>query len=299
MPRTFVIGTRGSALALRQVEIVAAALRSRHADLRFEVREIRTEGDRSSAPLSAIGGLGVFTKAIEDALLAREVDLAVHSLKDLPADLTPGLALAAIPARADPRDALVTRNGSGLDALPPGARIGTGAGRRAVQLRALRPDAVPEEIRGNVDTRIRKVREGQYDGAVLAAAGLDRLGLLHEAAQVFSVAEMLPAVGQAALAVQTRADDDEARALAAAIDDAQARVAVTAERAFLRTLGAGCRLPVAGYATVEQEALRLRALVATDDGRLVRADERATSDEAEALGERVGRALLAESAARA
>ena len=299
MPRTFVIGTRGSALALQQVEIVAAALRSRHADLRFEVREIRTEGDRSSAPLSAIGGLGVFTKAIEDALLAREVDLAVHSLKDLPADLTPGLALAAIPARADPRDALVTRNGSGLDALPPGARIGTGAGRRAVQLRALRPDAVPEEIRGNVDTRIRKVREGQYDGAVLAAAGLDRLGLLHEAAQVFSVAEMLPAVGQAALAVQTRADDDEARALAAAIDDAQARVAVTAERAFLRTLGAGCRLPVAGYATVEQEALRLRALVATDDGRLVRADERATSDEAEALGERVGRALLAESAARA
>jgi hydroxymethylbilane synthase len=299
MPRTFVIGTRGSALALRQVEIVAAALRSRHADLRFEVREIRTEGDRSSAPLSAIGGLGVFTKAIEDALLAREVDLAVHSLKDLPADLTPGLALAAIPARADPRDALVTRNGSALDALPPGARIGTGAGRRAVQLRALRPDAVPEEIRGNVDTRIRKVREGQYDGAVLAAAGLDRLGLLHEAAQVFSVEEMLPAVGQAALAVQTRADDDEARALAAAIDDAQARVAVTAERAFLRTLGAGCRLPVAGYATVEQDALRLRALVASDDGRLVRADERATPDEAEALGERVGRALLAEWAARA
>ncbi|MHB8514925.1 MAG: hydroxymethylbilane synthase, partial [Dehalococcoidia bacterium] len=177
MTRAFVIGTRGSRLALCQVELVAEALRAAVPGVSLDVREIRTEGDTSSAPLSAIGGLGVFTKAIEDALLAREVDIAVHSLKDLPTELPDGLSIAALPPRADVRDALVTRAGRALDALPAGARIGTGAGRRAVQLLRLRADIEPAEIRGNVDTRIRKVEDGAYDGAVLAMAGLLRLGL--------------------------------------------------------------------------------------------------------------------------
>jgi len=198
MARTFVIGTRGSRLALRQVEMVVDMLRAAAPDVAIDVREIKTEGDRSSAPLSQIGGLGVFTKAIEDALLAETVDIAVHSLKDLPPELPSGLTIGAVPIRGDVRDALVTTQGANLADLPAGARIGTGSGRRAVQLRILRDDVQPVEIRGNVDTRIRKVKSGEYDGAVLAMAGLERLALLDEVAQVFETDEMTPAVGQAA-----------------------------------------------------------------------------------------------------
>jgi hydroxymethylbilane synthase len=249
--RTFVAGTRGSRLALRQTELVLDALRAAHAGVRIDVREIKTEGDRSAAPLSEIGGLGVFTKAIEDALLAREIDIAVHSLKDLPPRITPRTTIAAVPPRADPRDALVTADGRKLADLPSGARIGTGSERRAVQLRALRPDVEPVQIRGNVDTRIRKVDAGEYDGAVLAMAGLERLGLAARAAQVFEIDEMIPAVGQGALAVQVREDDADALALVRAIDDGATRIAVEAERAFLERLGAGCRLPVGAFAFVK------------------------------------------------
>jgi hydroxymethylbilane synthase len=245
--RTFVIGTRGSRLALRQTEIVSELLRAAHAGVAIEVREIKTEGDRSSAPLSVIGGTGVFTKAIEDALLARECDIAVHSLKDLPPAIADGLALAAVPERGDVRDALVTRDGRPLADLPAGARIGTGSARRAVQLREMRADLRPDEIRGNVDTRIRKVDDGEYDAAVLALAGLQRLGLEGRAAQIFSPHEMTPAVGQAALGVEARADDDETLELLRAIEHAPSRAAVTAERAFLARLGAGCRLPVGAW----------------------------------------------------
>ena len=175
--RTFIVGTRGSRLALAQTGLVVDALRAAHPDARFEVREITTQGDRDTKPLSEIGGQGVFTKAIEDALLRNEIDIAVHSMKDLPPRLTDGLTIAAVPKRGDPRDALVTNDGRKLADLPPGARIGTGSARRAVQLKALRPDVEPVEIRGNVDTRIRKVDEGQYDAIVVAMAGLERLGL--------------------------------------------------------------------------------------------------------------------------
>jgi hydroxymethylbilane synthase len=265
--RPLVIGARGSALSLRQVEIVRDALRAAHgAAIAIDVREIKTEGDRSARPLSEIGGLGVFTKAIEDTLLAGDIDIAVHSLKDLPPALTPGLTLAAIPPRADVRDALITRDGRSLAELRAGARIGTGSERRAVQIKALRADIESAEIRGNVPTRIAKVDAGDFDGAVLAMAGLERLGLAARASQVFTLDEMTPAVGQGALAVEVRTDDAEAIAFVGAIDDAVTRAAVTAERAFLARLGAGCRMPVGAHATLAGANLTLRAMIGGDAG---------------------------------
>jgi hydroxymethylbilane synthase len=289
--RTLVIGTRGSRLALRQVEMVQQMLRAAHPSIALDVREIKTEGDRSAAPLSEIGGLGVFTKAIEDALLAGEIDVAVHSLKDLPPALTPGLTLAAIPERGDVRDALVTRDGRTLAELPSGARIGTGSERRAVQLKALRSDVETVEIRGNVDTRIRKVEAGEYHGAVLAMVGLERLGVEAKAAQVFNTYEMVPAVGQAALAVQTREDDDEAIELIRAVDHADTRAAVTSERAFLERLGAGCRMPVGAYAQIRDGELALDAIIGID-GAIERASGRAPIEDAAALGESIASSLM-------
>jgi hydroxymethylbilane synthase len=291
MSRTFVIGARGSKLSLRQVELVSDALRAAHPDLSLEVREIRTEGDRSTAPLAEIGGLGVFTKAIEDALLAREADIAVHSLKDLPTQLAEGLTIAAVLPRADVHDALVTRDGIPLADLPPGARIGTGSGRRAVLLRALRPDVETAEIRGNVDTRIRKVESHEYDGAVLALAGLERLGRADKAAHVFSVDEMLPAVGQGALAVQVRADDAETLALASPIDDPATRACVDAERAYLARLGGGCRQPVGACAVIDRDQLWLRVMIAYGE-RIARAEVRGNPGDATQLGTRAAEMVL-------
>ena len=267
MTRTFTVGARGSALSLRQVEIVTAALRVAQPAMLIDVREIKTEGDVSRAPLSEIGGTGVFTKAIEDALLARTIDIAVHSLKDLPPLLAHGLVLGAIPERGDVRDALIARGGMRLEQLPAGARIGTGSERRSAQLLALRPDVVPVAIRGNVPTRIAKVASGEYDAAVLAVAGLERLGLMTNATQVFSIDEMMPAVGQAALGVEVRADDIEALELVSTIDHAETRAAVTAERMFLERLGAGCRMPVGAYAASDVDGrLWLRTFVVGEDG---------------------------------
>jgi len=297
MKRTFVIGARGSKLSLTQVELVSRALRAAHPDVQLEVREIHTEGDRSTAPLSQIGGLGVFTKAIEDALLAGDADIAVHSLKDLPAALAPGLLLAAVPERADPRDALISRGGVSLRDLPAGARIGTGSGRRAVQIKAMRPDVETAEIRGNVDTRIRKVESGEYDAAVLAMAGLTRLGLQDKASQVFSIDEVLPAVGQAALALETRGDDAETLALVRAIDDAATHAAVEAERAYLQRLGGGCRLPVGAYATADGPDLVLRVMIAGAE-RVIGAEVRGPATDPAGLGTRAAEDVLAQGAAR-
>ncbi len=300
--RTYTIGTRASRLALRQVELVRAALSAATPGIEIAVREIHTEGDRSMAPLSAIGGLGVFTKAVEDALLAGTIDIAVHSLKDLPTELAPGLTIGATPARADVRDVLVTRDGRTLDALDAGARIGTGAGRRAVQLRALRDDIEPAEIRGNVDTRIRKVDQSEYDGAVLAMAGLDRLSLTERAAQVFSIDEMLPAVGQGAMAIEVRADDTDAREVVERIEAQDTRAAVEAERSFLRRLGGGCRLPVGAYAAVEDGRLHLRGMIASanadagSSAQIFRGEVRGPIADPETLGAELADELLAQGA---
>ena len=263
--RPLKLGTRGSALARRQAEIVIETL----AGATIELVIVQTEGDRrTETSLEEIGGEGVFVKDIERRLLTGEIDLAVHNLKDMPARDPEGLVIGAVLPRADARDALVAHDGLTLEQLPVDARVGTDSRRRATQLLAMRPDLRIESIRGNVDTRIAKVASGEYDAAVLAVAGLARLGILERASQAFTAEEMLPACGQGILAVQCRAGDDEVLEALRAIDDAPTRAAADAERAFLRRLGAGCRLPVGAYAEVTGDNLLIRAFVADDAGRV-------------------------------
>jgi hydroxymethylbilane synthase len=300
--RKFVVGTRGSRLALRQTEIASEALTAANPGLSLEPRTIQTEGDRSTTSLREIGGRGVFVIEIEEALLRGDIDIAVHSLKDLPSTETGGLTIAACLPREDPRDVLVTRNGARLADLPPGAVIGTGSQRRGCQVLALRPDLVIKDIRGNVDTRIRKVQDGDYDGVVLAAAGLARLGWLDRASQVFEPEEMLPSVGQAILAVQVRSDDAEALAIASATDNPSSRAAAAAERAFERRLGAGCTNAIAAYATIGRgpstgrAPLLLRGLVGEERGRLLKGEMSGVASEAEMLGVRLAEYLIAQGA---
>ncbi len=293
------VGSRGSQLALRQTEEVVAALRVLHPGREFSVCAVRTEGDRRArASLSRIGGQGVFVRELEARLAAGEVDLAVHSLKDVPTELASGLTLAAVPARGDPRDALVSRGGVVLAELPAGARVGTGSARRAAQARASRPDLECVDMRGNVDTRLRRVREGSVDAVIVAAAGLARLGRLGEAAEVLEPEVMLPAAGQGALAVEARADDGELCRLVAPLEDRKARAEAEAERAFLRRLGGGCRLPVGALGEVEGPTLRLRAFVGDGRGeRVLREEMSGRLEEAEALGTRLGERLLSMGAA--
>lgn len=287
---------------MRQTEIASAALTEANRGLILEPRTIQTEGDRVTTSLREIGGRGVFVTEIEEALLRGEIDIAVHSLKDLPSTETGGLTIAACLPREDPRDVLVTRDGARLADLAPGAVIGTGSQRRGCQVLALRPDLVIKDIRGNVDTRIRKVQDGDYDGTVLAAAGLIRLGWLDRASQVFQPEEILPSVGQAILAVQVRSDDAEALAIASAADNAASRAAATAERAFERRLGAGCTNAIAAYATIgrgpspDRAPLLLRGLVGEERGRLLKGEMSGVASEAEMLGVRLAEYLIAQGA---
>jgi hydroxymethylbilane synthase len=292
------VGTRGSPLARRQTDAVLAALKRRYPDRRFEPRPLRTSGDRRTrAPLDRLGGVGVFVKELESALLAGEIDMAVHSLKDVPTAVPEGLTIAAVAGREDPRDALVSRSGAKLTELPPGARVGTGSPRRACQLRALRPDIEVVGIRGNVDTRLRKVEAGEVEAVVMAAAALARMGWLDRASEVLSFDVMLPAPGQGALAVEIRSDDDAAREMASAIDDGDSHHAATAERAFLRRLGGGCAVPIAALGSMDGGRLRLRGLVGDAMGRrILRADIQGPADDAEALGVRLAERLLSEGA---
>jgi hydroxymethylbilane synthase len=295
-----VIGTRGSALARWQADHVAAELARAHPGLAVEQKIIVTEGDRfQSGPVIEIGGKGVWVKEIEAALLAGEIDLAVHSLKDVPAELAPGLALVAIPPRADARDALVSRSGQPLAALPPGARVGTSSLRRVCQLRAVRPDLALEVLRGNVDTRLRKVADGVVDAAILACAGLDRLGLSGRITERLDEARMIPAIGQGALAIEARAEDARTRTLCAALVDPASAKAVEAERALLARLGGGCRTPVAGYARIAGDRIALRALVGRPDAsEILREELEGPAAEAGALGTAIADRLLARGAAR-
>jgi hydroxymethylbilane synthase len=289
------IGSRGSQLALWQANWIQAQLASRGRECR--IRVIRTTGDRiSGVPLPQVGAKGMFTKEIEEALLNGSIDLAVHSLKDLPVDLPPGLTLAAIPEREDPRDVLVGRR---LDELAPAAKVGTSSLRREAQLRAARPDLAIEPVRGNVDTRLRKLAAGQFDAIVLAAAGLRRLGLAEHIAEVLDPGVMCPAVGQGALAVETRADGGAAWEVCSALDHAGTRAAITAERAVLAALGGGCQVPVGANATVEDGQLSLRAVVISPDGStLVRQEDRGSVADAARIGKETGARLLAAGARR-
>jgi len=293
------IGTRPSALAMAQTGIIADRLHA--AGHECELVEISTSGDRSSAPVAELG-VGVFVSALRDALACGEVDVAVHSYKDLPTAPDPRLLLAAVPAREDPRDALVARDGLVLGELPPGSRIGTGSPRRIAQLDALGLGLDVVAIRGNVDTRVGKVASGELDGVVVAAAGLSRLGRLAEATELLDPLQMLSAPAQGALAVECRAADLElGRALAAALDDAPTRAAVVAERAVLATLEAGCSAPVGALADVVSDLdddgkvvdrLSLRAVVGTIDGALLRASVTGDMDDAEKLGAALAAELL-------
>ncbi|MFP4057361.1 MAG: hydroxymethylbilane synthase [Candidatus Brocadiia bacterium] len=261
------IGSRGSKLALAQARRVGEALAAAHPGLAWSLVEIGTKGDRlGSKAIPEIGGKGLFTLAIGRALLAGSIDLAVHSLKDLPTETHPRLAVRAVPERAPANDALLSATGAGLAELPRGARVGTSSPRRAAQLRHVRPDLRPVPIRGNLDTRIRKLREGGYEAIVVALAGLVRLGLAGTESEVLSLEAMVPAPGQGALAVEARAEDRRAARLAAAVDHGPTAAATAAERHLLQALGGGCSLPLGAYASVAGEALRLRAVVLAPDG---------------------------------
>jgi hydroxymethylbilane synthase len=283
------IGSRGSQLALWQARWVAARLNELGHECRIEV--IRTTGDKiTDVPLAKVGTKGLFTKEIEEALLAGAADLAVHSLKDLPTELPPGLKLAAIPEREDPRDAVVGRR---LTQLHQGARVGTSSLRRSAQLLALRPDLIVEPLRGNLDTRLRKVSEGQYDAIVLAAAGLKRLGWADRIAEILEPETMCPAVGQGALAIETRDGDGAVRAATAALDHPPTSIAVTAERAVLAGLGGGCQVPLGAYAMVSGDRIHLRAAITSADGTiLIRRETEGPAAEPERLGAELVRELL-------
>ncbi len=290
------LGTRGSALALRQSSLVAAAIERLGRPV--ELVTIRTSGDVATGSLAALGGKGLFVKEIEEALLWNRIDLAVHSLKDMPAALPQGLEIVATPARADARDVLVSVAGVGVARLPPGTRIGTSSLRRRAQLHALRPDLAVVDMRGNVDTRLRKLASAEVDAILLAAAGLERLGLTPPGLVALDPRTFVPAIGQGILALEARADDGAVRALVAALDHAPTRAAAAAERAFLASIGGDCHTPLAAYAVVHGGWLRMEAIVASVDGREIVGDtlEGAVGMAAD-VGARLAAALLTRGAA--
>jgi hydroxymethylbilane synthase len=288
------IGTRGSLLALTQSGFIQRRIEEAWPDVKVELTVIKTTGDKiQDVPLAKVGGKGLFVKEIEEALLAREVDLAVHSMKDVPAVLPGGLIIGVVPAREDPRDVLVTHKGSGLTDLPPAARVGSSSLRRAAQIRAHRPDILVENLRGNLDTRLRKLDDGMYDAIVLAAAGLHRMGWQDRITAYLEVEDFLPAVGQGALGLELREDDHEVRELLAPLHDQETSIAVQAERSFLETLEGGCQVPIGGHARAVGDRLELTGLVASVDGsKIFRITRTAPRDEAVRLGIQVAGELL-------
>ncbi len=291
------IGSRGSQLALWQANHIAALLRARGHEVEIEI--IHTTGDKiTDVPLAQVGakgglGKGIFTKEIEEALAAGRVDLAVHSLKDLPTELPPGFEIAAITEREDPRDAFCSRQYSKIKELPQGARVGTSSLRRQAQLKAIRPDLDIHPLRGNVDTRLRKLEQGEYDAIILASAGLKRLGKTELMKYVIPAETMCPAAGQGALGIEIRKGDTTTREQLKFLDDPAARTATTCERALLNRLGGGCQVPIGALAELRNGKLHLEAIVADPDGtKLLRESRAGSIDSPEKLGNEVGEALL-------
>jgi len=290
-----IFATRPSKLARWQTQWVINALQMLHPTLECDEKIITTQGDKIlDKPLPEIGGKGLFTQELESELLSGAVHCAVHSLKDLPVENPTGLTIGCIPSRAEVRDALISANGYTIATLPNGASVGTSSLRRSAQILSLRPDLSIQSLRGNVDTRLRKALDGQYDAIILAGAGLTRLGLENHVTEWLSLDVMLPAPGQGALAVQCRADDPSTLDLLAALEDASARKAVTAERVFLSGLGGGCSVPVAAHATVES-LIRLTGLVISEDGRKI-VKVTGQGDDALALGNSMARHAIAQGA---
>ena len=293
---TLILGTRGSKLAVHQSQWVQARLQELAPGLTISLQRIQTSGDKIlDVPLAKIGGKGLFVKEIEDALLSKEIDLAVHSMKDVPTALPEGLDILCVPPREDPRDALITRDGCRLDQLKPGARIGTSSLRRQAQLLHYRPDFTIEMLRGNLDTRLRKLREGQFDAIVLAAAGLRRLAWDAEITEYLPVHLSLPAIAQGALGIEARSDDTFVRELLSRFEHRPTRITVTAERALLHRLEGGCQVPIAAHAELDGDRLTVDGLVASVAGRrVIRHQIQGPAREAQVLGTELGEPLLAD-----
>lgn len=285
------IGSRGSQLALWQANHISALLRERGHEVEIEI--IKTTGDKiTDVALAKVGTKGMFTKEIEEALAEGRVDLAVHSLKDLPTELPAGFEIAAITTREHPNDAFLSLRYNSVEELPQGARVGTSSLRRQAQLKVVRPDLDIHPLRGNVDTRMRKLQEGEYDAIILAAAGLNRLGRTELVKQILPPEMMCPAAGQGALGIEIREGDTRMRELLTFLDDKDSRATTVAERALLNELGGGCQVPIGAHATVENGQIHLRGIVAKPDGTLVLREQMTGTDPA-SLGETVGKKLLA------
>jgi hydroxymethylbilane synthase len=297
---TVVLGTRGSKLAVHQSEWVQAQLHALAPHVTVTLRKIQTSGDKIlDVPLAQIGGKGLFVKEIEEALLSGEIDLAVHSMKDVPTELPKGLAILCVPPREDPRDALISREGRLFMDLPLGARIGTSSLRRQSQLLHARPDLTIAMLRGNLDTRLRKLREGQFDAIVLAAAGLRRLAWAHEITEYLAPQISLPAIGQGALGIEGRQDDLFIHSLLSELNHAPTKIAVLAERGLLLRLQGGCQVPIAAHATVTETGMKLEGLVASVDGKeLIRDIIEGTIEDPESIGIQLADRLLARGADR-
>lgn len=293
-PSRIRIATRKSPLAVWQAEYVADRLRAEYPGLEVELVKMSTRGDKIlDAPLARIGGKGLFLKELEQGLLEGRADLAVHSMKDVPAEVTPKLHIPVIPPRADPRDAFLARDCHSVAELPHGARVGSASLRRQCQLRAARPDLVVETLRGSVNTRLQKLEDGAFDAIILAASGLQRLGLEGHVTRYLPPEESLPAVGQGALGIQCRVGDSAVERLVAPLDHAPSHTRVTAERALNRELEGSCQVPIAAYAELDGDALHLRALVGAPSGDpVIRGETRGGAGDAELLGTRLGRDLL-------
>ena len=296
--RTVIIGTRGSSLAMCQAQIVQTLLEERAPEYAYRLEPMTAHADQNpELSLIEMGGEGVFVKALETALLEERLDLAVHSLKDLPLDLSPTLRIAAVLERDEPRDALVSRSGDSLDRLPSGTRIGTSSIRRRSQLRCVRRDVEYLDIRGNVDTRLRKLEAGRYDAIVLAACGLIRLGLEERITEYLDLTHMLPEPGQGCLAVEARADDEAMLQMLQRLDHQPSRTCTEAERAFLRALGGGCRVPIAAYARCVDGALVLEgAVIAADGATNMRGTLTGSMDAPEEVGQRLATQLITQGA---
>ena len=295
MKQALRIGTRGSKLALWQANFISGLISDKYPELQTEIQIIKTTGDAIlSSPLSEIGGKGVFVKEIEEGLLSRQIDIAVHSMKDVPTILPQGLSIGAVAKRHDPRDALVSKEGQALSKLPEGARVGTGSLRRASQLLHHYPGFKIVSIRGNVDTRIRKLKEGhEYDAIVLAMAGLQRMGLGEEVTEIIAPEEVLPAPGQGIIAIECREDDPETMDILRAINHNETEYQAISERAFLLRLGGDCNVPVGCYALLNKDSINLRGIISSPDGKvLIKREANAPIDEARQLGGQLAELIL-------
>lgn len=292
------IGTRGSKLALWQAGWVKSILEKKFPPIQIELVLIKTQGDKIlDVPLAKVGGKGLFVKEIEQALLARRIDIAVHSMKDMPADIPQGLCIGAIPARENPLDVFISRNGARFNEMAAGSVIGTSSLRRSAQLRHARPDMVVQPVRGNLDTRLKKLESENFDALVLAAAGVKRLNLEHQITEYLDPEFMLPAIGQGALCIEIRKDDPTVGPLVAALDHAPSRAAIAGERAFLNRLEGGCQVPIAGHGRIRENQFILTGLVAELDGsRVIKAQKSGPPDSSETSGIELAEELLARGA---